>query len=63
MDGKADVTVRNLAENDRLMAFRYHDLILLKNYSGQTVSVRGRPLVRGGFSMILWHEAAIVRGA
>ncbi len=34
------------------MAFRYHDLILLKNYSGQNVSVRGRPLVRGGFCRI-----------
>src|SRR5882762_84613 len=51
-NGKADVKVKNLAESDRLMAFRYHDLILLKNYSGQNVSVRGRPLVRGGFCRI-----------
>jgi len=34
------------------MAFRYHELILLKNYSDQNVSVRGRPLVRGGFCRI-----------
>src|SRR5207237_7184859 len=27
-------------------------LILLKNYSGQNVSVRGRPLARGGFCRI-----------
>src|SRR5438093_446466 len=52
INGKADVTLKNLAGNDRLMAFRYHDLILLKNYSGQNVSVRGRPLVRGGFCRI-----------
>jgi hypothetical protein len=32
-DGKADVTLKNLNETDRLMAFRYHELILLKNYS------------------------------
>src|ERR1700704_3688248 len=51
-NGKADVTLRNLNGNDRLLAFRYHDLILLKNYSGQNVSVRGRPLVRGGFCRI-----------
>src|SRR4026207_1680589 len=51
-DGKADIILKNLAETDRLMAFRYHDLILLKNYSGQNVSVRGRPLVRGGFCRI-----------
>src|SRR5215469_7058699 len=52
VDSKADIILKNLAEIDRLMAFRYHDLILLKNYSGQNVSVRGRPLVRGGFCRI-----------
>ena len=41
-----------LERNDRLLAFRYHDLILLKNYSDQVVSVRGRPLARGGFCRI-----------
>ena len=51
-NGKADVTLKNLTENDRLLAFRYHELILLKNYSGQNVSVRGRPLSRGGFCRI-----------
>src|SRR6266436_1979260 len=51
-NGKADVILKNLDGSDRLMAFRYHDLILLKNYSGQNVSVRGRPLVRGGFCRI-----------
>src|SRR5438445_2409861 len=51
-DSKADIVLKNLSQTDRLMAFRYHDLILLKNYSGQNVSVRGRPLVRGGFCRI-----------
>jgi ABC-type multidrug transport system ATPase subunit len=51
-NGKADIILKNLTDADRLMAFRYHDLILLKNYSGQNVSVRGRPLVRGGFCRI-----------
>ena len=51
-NGKADIILKNLGETDRLMAFRYHDLILLKNYSSQNVSVRGRPLVRGGFCRI-----------
>src|SRR5438128_858401 len=51
-NGKADVTLKSLTGSDRLMAFRYRDLILLKNYSGQNVSVRGRPLVRGGFCRI-----------
>src|SRR6201982_2008932 len=51
-DGKSDVLLKSLTDNDRLLAFRYHDLILLKNYSSQSVSVRGRPLIRGGFSPI-----------
>src|SRR5438552_6378423 len=59
-DGKADVTLKKLSDNDRLMAFRYRDLILLKNYSGQNVSVRGRPLVRGGFCRIYPGQRILV---
>jgi len=51
-NGESDVVLKSLSDNDRLLAFRYHDLILLKNYSSQPVSVRGRPLVRGGFCRI-----------
>jgi ABC-type multidrug transport system ATPase subunit len=51
-NGQSDVTLKSLSGNDRLLAFRYHDLILLKNYSTQQVSVRGRPLARGGFCRI-----------
>src|SRR5437667_6023430 len=59
-NGKADVRMKNLAESDRLMAFRYRDLILLKNYSSQNVSVRGRPLVRGGFCRIYAGQRILV---
>ena len=59
-NGKADVILKNLNETDRLMAFRYHDLILLKNYSGHNVSVRGRPLVRGGFCRIYPGQRILV---
>src|SRR5215470_9030836 len=59
-DGKSDIILKNLAETDRLMAFRYHDLILLKNYSSQNVSVRGRPLVRGGFCRIYPGQRILV---
>lgn len=51
-NGTSDVVLKSLNESDRLLSFRYHDLILLKNYSAQPVSVRGRPLVRGGFCRI-----------
>ena len=57
---RADVTIKSLNGNDRLLAFRYHDLILLKNYSGQNVSVRGRPLVRGGFCRIYPGQRILV---
>src|SRR3954447_26622795 len=60
VNGKADVTLKSLNGNDRLLAFRYHDLILLKNYSGQNVSVRGRPLVRGGFCRIYPGQRILV---
>ncbi len=59
-NGKADVILKSLTENDRLLAFRYHDLILLKNYSGQTVSVRGRPLQRNGFCRIYPGQRILV---
>src|SRR5216110_2547690 len=59
-DSKADIVLKNLGQTDRLMAFRYHDLILLKNYSGQNVSVRGRPLVRGGFCRIYPGQRILV---
>src|SRR5213594_4059799 len=59
-DGKADIILKNLGETDRLMAFRYHDLILLKNYSNQNISVRGRPLVRGGFCRIYPGQRILV---
>src|SRR5215212_8280706 len=51
-NGSSDVLLKTLEPNERLLAFRYHELILLKNYSGQPVSVRGRPLSRGGFCRI-----------
>ena len=59
-NSKADVKMKSLTDADRLMAFRYHELILLKNYSAQNVSVRGRPLVRGGFCRIYPGQRILV---
>ena len=59
-NGQSDVKLKSLNGADRLLAFRYHDLILLKNYSGQSVSVRGRPLVRGGFCRIYPGQRILV---
>src|SRR5204863_8725179 len=59
-NGQSDVLLKDLGEQDRLLAFRYHDLILLKNYSSQSVSVRGRPLLRGGFCRIYPGQRILV---
>src|SRR6266513_655256 len=59
-NGAADVVLKSLSGTDRLLAFRYHDLILLKNYTGQTISVRGRPLLRGGFCRIYPGQRILV---
>ncbi|MBV8135271.1 MAG: ABC transporter ATP-binding protein, partial [Deltaproteobacteria bacterium] len=56
----SDVVLKSLSANDRLLAFRYHDLILLKNYSSQSVSVRGRPLPRGSFCRIYPGQRILV---
>ncbi|CAN5667507.1 hypothetical protein BH20VER1_BH20VER1_04600 [soil metagenome] len=62
-NGASDVLLKSLEENDRLLAFRYHDLILLKNYSAQSVSVRGRPLTRGGFCRIYPGQRILIGDA
>ncbi len=59
-NGQSDVMLKSLTASDRLLAFRYHDLILLKNYSSQSVSVRSRPLVRGGFCRIYPGQRILV---
>jgi ABC-type multidrug transport system ATPase subunit len=41
---RADVALKGLQDDERLIAFRYHDLILLKNQSSRGIVVRGRPL-------------------
>ena len=59
-NGQSDVMLKSLDASDRLLAFRYHDLILLKNYTAQSVSVRSRPLPRGGFCRIYPGQRILV---
>src|SRR5258705_583093 len=59
-NGQSDVMLKSLGASERLLAFRYHDLILLKNYSSQSVSVRSRPLARGGFCRIYPGQRILV---
>src|SRR5436309_3586723 len=52
--------LKRLSSSDRLLAVRYRDLMLLKNYSAQSVSVRSRPLPRGGFCRIYPGQRILV---
>jgi ABC-type multidrug transport system ATPase subunit len=49
---RSDVRLKGLAGNERLVAFRYHDLILLKNQTSKGIVVRGRPLGPGAFCRV-----------
>ncbi|MDQ3620949.1 MAG: ATP-binding cassette domain-containing protein [Verrucomicrobiota bacterium] len=51
-NGTADVVLKGLEGGERLVAFRYHDLILLKNQSNRGIVVRGRPLGPGAFCRV-----------
>jgi ABC-type multidrug transport system ATPase subunit len=51
-NGAADVVLSDLEDDERLLVFRYHDVILLKNQTRRQVSVRGRPLDIGHFCRV-----------
>ncbi|HEX8296688.1 MAG TPA: ATP-binding cassette domain-containing protein, partial [Chthoniobacteraceae bacterium] len=51
-NGTADVRLKGMEGTERLVAFRYHDLILLKNQSTKGIVVRGRPLGPGAFCRV-----------
>ena len=47
-----DVALKGLAPGERLMAYRYHELILFKNQTLRPVFVRSRPLQPGEFCRV-----------
>jgi ABC-type multidrug transport system ATPase subunit len=51
-NGHADVVLRGLEAGERLLVFRYHDVILLKNQTRRPINVRGRPLATGHFCRV-----------
>lgn len=46
-NGSAEVILKGLGPKERLLAFRYQELVLLKNQTSQPITVRGRPLNTG----------------
>ncbi|MEQ1860233.1 MAG: ATP-binding cassette domain-containing protein, partial [Chthoniobacteraceae bacterium] len=59
-NGSADVILRGLEGDERLVAFRYQDLILLKNQSQKGIVVRGRPLGPGSFCRIYTSQRIVL---
>lgn len=59
-DGTVDVPLKELKNGERLMAYRYHDLILFKNLSPKSVVVRGRSLLPGEFCRIYPGQRIII---
>lgn len=48
----SDVRLKSWESTEHLRAYRYHDLILMKNLADRLVVVRGRPLGRGEFCRV-----------
>ena len=59
-NGNADVVLKGLEGNERLVAFRYQDLILLKNQSQKGIVVRGRPLGPGSFCRVYTGQRIVL---
>ncbi len=56
----ADVTFRDFAFDDRLVIYRFHDLVLLKNLSTRPLALEGRTLVRGTFGRLYAGQRVVV---
>jgi ABC transport system ATP-binding/permease protein len=59
-EATSDVQLRELRQDERLMAYRYHELILFKNLSSRPVTVRGRALAPGEFCRIYPGQRLLV---
>ncbi len=56
----SDVVFRELARDDRLFIYRYHDLILIKNQCAVQTVVNGRPLSRGSLGRMYEGQRVVV---
>ncbi|HEY0790009.1 MAG TPA: ATP-binding cassette domain-containing protein [Chthoniobacterales bacterium] len=56
----AEVQVKELGQDERLMAYRYHELILCKNLCARSVVVRGRALAPGEFCRLYPGQRIII---
>jgi ABC-type multidrug transport system ATPase subunit len=56
----ADVLFKELPAGDRLLVYRYHELVLIKNQSNGQLVVNGRPLQRGAISRLYEGQRVVV---
>jgi ABC-type multidrug transport system ATPase subunit len=59
-DKSSDVILKALTKDERLLAFRYHDLIILKNHADAPIFVRGTPLARGEFCRVFVGQRIVI---
>lgn len=57
---RADVPLKEFEGDQRLLAYRYHDLIILKNMSGRNLIVQGRVLKPNDFCRLYAGQRIIV---
>ncbi len=56
----ADVALADFAPDERLQAYRYGDLVLLKNLSGRNLIVQGRALKPGDFARLYAGQRVLI---
>ncbi len=59
-DAQADVWLKSLHPEERIIAFRYHALVLVKNAARRQIYVRGRPLAPGAFCRIFDGQRVVL---
>ena len=57
---RCDVALREFSPDERLLAYRHHDLIILKNLSSKSLIVQGRLLKPGEFCRIYPGQRVLV---
>jgi ABC-type multidrug transport system ATPase subunit len=58
--GKSDVTLKGFGPDERLLAYRHHDLIILKNMSNRGLIVQGRLLKPGDFCRLYAGQRILI---
>lgn len=58
--GKSDVVIKELGPDERLLAYRYHELIILKNMSSRSLIVQGRALKPGELCRLYPGQRVII---